>query len=303
MRIKHEIWAFAFWVFVFGCSSSGSSGGADGVIQDYGNNDAVGADQGADMVTFRGVFMDFQSKSPKEGVDLVLLNNDTGEPFDLERYPPFKSGKNGKVELILPAGIFVGFKSSGKDTSGFFEFKTTYLFHVASDEQDRNIYGVNILTYNAALSTAFVKLVDPKTLGHLAGTVYYVNEKGEEEFVGCLIVEVLDENGNRLEEEKDQDGRGIFAAVRYFDTRNDMPTSLQVSSMTHKYNSRYMVANLPKGKYTVRAKMKDDGSVLSQVTVMAFPDSITIGNMYLRWPEFPSNPTPERDECIGQEPQ
>jgi hypothetical protein len=254
------------------------------------------------MVTFGGVFMDFQSKSPKEGVDLLLLNDDTGEPLDLQKYPPFKSGKKGKVELTLPAGIFVAFRASGQDSTGMFQFKTSYLFHVASNEQDRNIYGVNILTYNAALSTAFVKLVDPKTLGHLAGTIYYVNEKGEEEFIGCLIIEVLDENGNVLQEQKDQDGRGIFAAVRYFDTRNDMPTSLQVSSMTHKYNSRYMVANLPKGRYTVRAKLKDDGSVLSQVSLMAFPDSITIGNMYLKAPEFPSNPTPARDECIGEEP-
>jgi len=289
MNIKQHFWAFAFAMFA---CSSGGSGGTDAVQQDIGTN----------MVTFRGVFMDFQSKSPKEGVDLLVLNDDTGEPLDLEKYPPFKSGKNGKVELTLPAGILVAFKASGKDSTGWFEFKTSYLFHVASNEQARNIYGVNILTYNAALSTAFVKLVDPNSLGHLAGTVYYVNEKGEEEFIGCLIIEVLDENGNVLQEQKGQDGKGIFAAVRYFDTRNDMPTSLQVSSMTHKYNSRYMVANLPKGRYTVRAKLKDDGSVLSQVSLMAFPDSITIGNMYLRAPEFPSNPTPARDECIGEPP-
>jgi hypothetical protein len=289
MNIKQHFWAFAFAMFA---CSSGGSGGTDAVQQDIGTN----------MVTFRGVFMDFQSKSPKEGVDLLVLNDDTGEPLDLEKYPPFKSGKNGKVELTLPAGILVAFKASGKDSTGWFEFKTSYLFHVASNEQDRNIYGVNILTYNTALSTAFVKLVDPNSLGHLAGTVYYVNEKGEEEFIGCLIIEVLDENGNVLQEQKGQDGKGIFAAVRYFDTRNDMPTSLEVSSMTHKYNSRYMVANLPKGRYTVRAKLKDDGSVLSQVSLMAFPDSITIGNMYLRAPEFPSNPTPARDECIGEPP-
>jgi hypothetical protein len=289
MNIKQHFWAFAFAMFA---CTSGGSGGTDAVQQDIGTN----------MVTFRGVFMDFQSKSPKEGVDLLVLNDDTGEPLDLDKYPPFKSGKNGKVELTLPAGILVAFRASGKDSTGWFEFKTSYLFHVASNEQDRNIYGVNILTYNAALSTAFVKLVDPNSLGHLAGTVYYVNEKGEEEFIGCLIIEVLDENGNVLQEQKGQDGKGIFAAVRYFDTRNDMPTSLQVSSMTHKYNSRYMVANLPKGRYTVRAKLKDDGSVLSQVSLMAFPDSITIGNMYLRAPEFPSNPTPARDECIGEPP-
>ena len=299
MNIKQYFWAFAFAMFA---CSSGGSGGTDAVAPDQGKNDALQSDQSTNMVTFRGVFRDFQSKSPKEGVDLLVLNDDTGEPLDLEKYPPFKSGKNGKVELTLPAGIFVAFKASGKDSTGMFEFKTSYLFHVASNEQERNIYGVNILTYNAALSTAFVKLVDPNSLGHLAGTVYYVNEKGVEEFIGCLIIEVLDENGNVLQEQKDQDGRGIFAAVRYFDTRNDMPTSLQVSSMTHKYNSRYMVANLPKGRYTVRAKLKDDGRVLSQVSLMAFPDSITIGNMYLRAPEFPSNPTPARDECIGEPP-
>lgn len=259
-------------------------------------------DVGSDAVVFRGILVDFKSKTPKKGVDLLVLNNDTGEALDLEKFPPFKSGAGGKIELVFPRDLpLVAFKAWGKDESGYFEFKESYLFNVPTDAQDKRIYAVDRLTYTAALSTCFVVESDPKVYGHIAGTVYWVNPEGEEEFVGCLRVEVQDENGNVLKERTNEEGRGIFAAVRYFDTRNDMPTSLAISDMTHLLNSRYLVANLPDGRYTISAVSVDTGQVLGQVTVRAFPGGISVGNIYLTTDKFTANPTPPREECKGQE--
>ncbi len=275
---------------------AGCGGGGGSAPSDQGPGLKVGSDE----VLFRGVLVEFQSKTPKEGVDLLVLNNDTGEPLDLVRYPQFKSGPNGKIELVFPKSIpLVAFKAWG--ASGKMDFVESYLFNVPSDAQDKRIYAVLQFTYEAALSTSYVEDVDPKTYGHLAGTVYWVNPQGDEEFVGCLRIEVRDEQGQVLEEQKNEEGRGIFAAVRYFDTHNDMPTSLEVSDMTHLLNSRFLIANLPNGKYTVSAVSVDTGETLGEVVVRAFPGGISIGNIYLTTDRFPTNPTPAREECKGQE--
>jgi len=262
-----------------------------------------GPDVGSDKVVFQGVLVDFKSKTPKEGVNLLVLNNETGAPLDLVQYPQFKSGAQGRIELQLPKDILVAFKAWGKDVSGYWDFKETYLFNVPSDAQQKRIYAVDRLTYNAALSTSFVVETDPKTYGHLAGTIYWVNAQGVEEFVGCLRVEVVDADGKVLEEKKDADGRGTFAAIRYFDTVNDTPTALANADMTHLLNSRYLIANLPDGRYTIRAKRVEDGTVLGEISVRAFPGGISVGNFYLTTAEFPVNPTPAREECKGKEPE
>lgn len=246
-------------------------------------------------ITFTATLVDFASKAPKEGVDMLVLNNDTGEPLDLEKWPPFKSGPKGAVVVEgLTPGMQIGFKASGK--SGAMEFKDSYQFNYKVEEEGRRIYACNTITYKAALSTAAIKEVDKTLYGHLAGTIYYVDEAGNEDFIGCLIVEVYDESGKKLEEQVDDKGKAIYAAVRYFDTRNDLPTNLKVADMTHLLNSRFMVGNLPPGKYTVVAKTKWDGSEIGRVTLHSFPDSISIGNIYYK---ADKNPTPPTEECKG----
>lgn len=255
-------------------------------------------DAGGDNVVFRGVLVDFKSKTPKEGVDLLVLDNDTGQPLDLTRYPAFKSGPGGKIDLAFPRDLpLVAFKAWGKDVSGFFDFKESYLFNVPTDAQDKRIYAVDLLTYSAALSVSFVVDADPATLGHLAGSVYWVNPNGDEEFVGCLRIEVRDEQGTLLQEKTDEDGRGIWAATRYFDVDTDMPTNLKCSDMTHHQNSRYLIANLPDGRYTVSAVSVKTGETLDTITVRAFPGGISVGNFYLTADRFPGNPTPPSPEC------
>lgn len=260
-------------------------------------------DAGGDQVVFRGVLVDFKSKTPKEGVNLEVLDNVTGLPLDPAKYPAFKSGRGGKIELSFPRDLpLVAFKAWGKDVSGYFDFKESYLFNVPTDAQDKRIYAVERLTYYTALSVSFVEDADPTTLGHLAGTVYWVNPNGDEEFVGCLRIEVRDDEGTLLTEKTDDDGKGIWAATRYFDVDKDMPTNLKCADMTHRLSSRYLIANLPDGRYTVSAVSVDTGQPLAHVTVRAFPGGISVGNFYLTTDQFPENPTPARAGCERHDP-
>lgn len=282
---------FVLALFLAAC---GGGGGGTSTPADQGPAPEVAPDQ----VAFHGLLVDFKSKTPKEGVNLLVLNNDTGEPLDPVKYPQFQSGPGGKIDLLFPRDLpLVAFKAWGKDASGFFDFKESYLFNVPTNSQNKRIYAVERLVYSTALSTCFVVDVDPTTYGHLAGTVYWVNPDGEEEFVGCLRIEVRDAQGTRLEEKKDDEGRGIFAAVRYFNVCNDMPTSPTCSDMTRHLNSRFLIANLPDGKYTVSAVSAKTGETLGQVTVRAFPGGISVANLYLTTDQFPTNPTPDFPEC------
>lgn len=275
-----------------------------GCSEDGGGN--TGGDAGTDTVTgtgFMGILVDFKSKAAKSGVDIEVLDNDTGEPLDPVKFPPFKSGTGGAINLDLPPGILVGFKASGTDDSGWFKFKDSYQFNVKSDDQGKKIYAVNELTYTAALSTAFIEEGDTADFGHLAGTLYWRNAQGEDEFVGCAIIEVTDESGKVLKEEKNDIGKATFCGIRYFDTTTDMPAALETSDMTHLNNSRYMVADMPVGQYTITAMLKDDPTaILGTVTLRAYPGALSIGNIYVdeHLPDLTANPTPAGQECIGE---
>ncbi len=289
-------------LFAFACSSDDGGGESKDVPPGSGagsGNDAAGAAKDAGpTVKFTAILADFQSKAPKEGADLVVLDNETGEPLDPVLYPPFKSGLKGVVELDLPAGIDVGFKASGEDVSGFFVFKDSYQFNIPSDAKDEVLYAVNEMTYAAALSTGFVAQTDEKVYGHLAGTLYYVTPEGVEDFIGCAFIEVTDESGAVLKEKNDDpDGRATFCGIRYFDPGNDLPTSLKISDMTHLANSRYMVANLPEGQYTITARWVDDpDTALGSVTLRTYPGALSIGNIYVKGDK---NPTPGDEKCLG----
>jgi len=246
--------------------------------------------------------VDFKSFAPKAGVDLFLLDNVTGQLLDSVKFPPFKSGAGGAFGLNLPHGMLVGCKASGEDDSGWFKFMDTYQFNLKSDAEDETVYAVNELTYTTALSTAFIYPLDPATFGHLAGVLFWRNDKGKEQFVGCAVIQVTDEWGKVLTEEKNDEGQSTYCGIRYFDTITDMPAALETSDMTHLNNSRYLVANLPNGQYTVTAMLKDEPStVLGSVTVRAYPGAMSIGNIFVdeHLPELTANPTPDNPICVG----
>lgn len=286
----------AITVFLLALSAPGCGG-------DGGGTDSGGGTDTTVSTTFQGILVDFKSKAAKSGVDLSVLDNDTGELLDAEKFPPFKSGAAGAINLDLPPGILVGFKASGQDDSGWFKFKDSYQFNVKSDDKGKKIYAVNELTYTAALSTAFIEEGDPATYGHLAGTIYWRNAQGDEEFVGCAVIQVTDEAGKVLKEEKNDIGKATYCGIRYFDTITDMPAALETSDMTYLHNSRYMVADMPVGQYTITAMMKDDPSmILGSVTLRAYPGALSIGNIYVdeHLPDLTANPTPDDPECVGE---
>lgn len=277
-------------VFVAGCEGdSGTSDPGSGPA-DHGSPSDPGtqADDGTPPGRFTGQLVDFQSKVGMEGVDVTVLDNDTGEPLDPVRFPPFKSGVNGLIDLPLDPGMLVAFKANGKDKSGIWTFKDSFQYNIPSDALNKRLYVVNVITYTQAPKTAGI-VVDPKK-GILAGTVYWKNEAaGTEEFVGCVTIEALPADGSSTEPQGE---------VRYFSPDTDMPTPLTKATFTtagDEGTSRYIVANLPVGQYRIVASI--DGTVVNDdIVLRAAPDSIAISNIYL---EGAANPTPARQECIG----
>ncbi|HOI09069.1 MAG TPA: hypothetical protein PK313_01205 [Myxococcota bacterium] len=254
-----------------------------GVQPDNGSTD-----DGTPPGRFTGQLVDFQSKVGMEGVDVTVLDNDTGEPLDPVRFPPFKSGVNGLIDLPLDPGMMVAFKANGKDKSGVWTFKDSFQYNIPSDAQNKRLYAVNVITYSTAPKTAGI-IVD-KTKGILAGTVYWKNEaEGTEEFVGCVTIEALVADGSSTTPQGE---------VRYFSPDTDMPTPLTKATFTttgEEGTSRYIIANLPVGQYRIVASI--DGTVVSdEIVLRAAADSIAISNIYL---EGDTNPTPDRTECIG----
>lgn len=253
------------------------------------------------LVTFTGELVDFASKKARQGVDLVVLSNETGEPLDPVKYPPFKSGVNGRFTLELPAGIEIGFKATGKEDPAppppgkAMVFQTTYMFNIPSDAQNKRIYAVNTITYMTAPRTAGITV--DKTKGILAGTVYYkVPGTNEEQFVGCATIEAVPADGSSTTP---------MGEVRYFDPRNDLPGSLEVAQFTTtglEGTSRYIIANLPVGKYKLIVKV--DGVQVNtgaaEVTVGSYVDSISVSNVYVTGAGG-TNPTPSRPVCTVDE--
>jgi hypothetical protein len=267
---------------VVACGSDDGTAGTDTIV--------------TDTVTggFMGQLMDFASKTGRKGVDLVVLNNDTGEPLDPATYPAFKSGDSGVFELPLPPGMMVGFKASGTEdtTAGIpMKFQTTYMFNIPSDAQGKRIYAVNTLTYMTAPSTAGI-VVD-KTKGILAGTIYWNNPAGTEDFVGCALVKAIPVAGG-----------DAVGDVRYFDPANDLPGVASKAPFTTtglKGTSRYIIGNLPVGRYkmvvTIDGVQVNTGA--AEVQLYAYANSIAISNIYVTDPtDATINPTPDRAECV-----
>jgi len=160
----------AGFLIVAGCDDSGS--GSDATMgQDTPTTQDTVTPPDATTVTFIGQLVDFKAKKGRKGVDITVLDNDTGEP--MTGISPLKSGDDGVFQLTLPPGLLVGFKSTGQEevTSGIpMKFQTTYQFNIPSDAQGKRIYAVDTITYTTAPKTAGINV--DRTKGILAGTIY-----------------------------------------------------------------------------------------------------------------------------------
>lgn len=240
---------------------------------------------------FTANIRDFQTKVGVEEISITVLNNDNGDPLDLDTWPTFLSGEDGQIELDLPADKDFAIKTFGKATNA--TYKDTYMFNIDSTVQNEVIYAVNVITYKTAPSPALLKL--DATKGVLAGTVYWVNASGEEEMVGCVTLEAIPIDDETADSQGD---------IRYFSDKTDMPAPLSQAPHTTKITSRYLAGNVPEGMYRLIAKI--DGKQVNmgdrEVTLRSYKDSICISNIYVEDPDNPGvNPTPDREECQGQE--
>jgi len=289
------------------CNDSGSGTDATNSQDTPAGQDTI-AGQDASMGTFIGQLVDFKAKKGRKGVDITVLDNDTGEP--MPGIDPLKSGDDGVFQVSLPPGLLIGFRSTGQEevTSGIpMKFQTTYQFNIPSDSQGKRIYAVDTITYTTAPKTAGINV--DRTKGILAGTIYWTNPaNGKEEFVGCATVRAVPvEGGDPVGE------------VRYFDPNNDLPGAPAKAPFTTtglEGTSRYIVANLTPGKQ-YRLEVQVDGTPFKahirpptaqdpdplEVTLFAYQDSIAISNIYLSDPAKPNqNPTPaNKPECVVDE--
>lgn len=275
----------------FAACDSSSGGDTDAVVTDTPTDTAQGS--------FLGQLVDFKSKTGRKGIDLVVLNNDTGLP--LEGFEPFKSGEDGLFELPLPPKMLVGFQATGQEdtSSGIpMKFHKTYQFNIPSDAQGKRVYAVNEVTYMTAPATAGI-VVD-KTKGILAGTIYFTDPAtGTEEFVGCGTVTAIPADGG--------DPAGV---VRYFDPNNDLPgvpSKAPTTTTGKEGTSRYIIGNLPEGKWKILVQIGgvDFKAFIRaptaaepnppEVVLYAYPDSIAISNIYVSDPaNAAKNPTPDK---------
>lgn len=214
-----------------------------------------------EKVTFKAVVKDNLTKEILKGATVVAYDNVTGEATAYQA----TSGQDGKVTMELPkAAGKMGFKVS---LAGF---KDTYQFNIAIDSGvEETLWAVSVNGYNLAASLAGFT-PDPAK-GIVAGAIYWVNDQGDEEFVGCATIT--------------SEPAGEY---RYFgDTGLPAPISQVPETTTKKGEARFVAGNVPPGACTLKAWVK--GQEVGAAHLFTFADSICIANIYT---EGTSNPTP-----------
>lgn len=252
---------------LLGCKSEEEGGPTDqGPQQDLAQQDQVQdlaqQDQTApEMVTFKATVKDNLTKELLKGATVVAYDNETGQPTQYQAV----SNDQGKIEMQLPkAAGKMGFKVS---LSGF---KDTYQFNIAIDTgAEETLWAVSEGAYSVAASLAGFT-PDP-TKAVVAGAIYWVNDQGEEEYVGCATITT--------------DPPGEY---RYFgDSGMPAPLAQVPETTTGKGEARFVAGNIPPGKCIIKAWVK--GKEVGSATLFTFADSICINNIYT---VGTSNPTP-----------
>ena len=232
----------------------------------------AGEDGGGEpSLGFAAVLRDPVSDDPIEGATVKALDNDSGEPLDIDA----TSGANGRITFEgLPAGK-VAFLAVGEPEMTI----DTYQYNIDSDAQDETLW-------IAAKSTATaVPLLagfegDPE-MSSVSGAVYWINGDGDEEPVGCVTVAF--------------EGEGEASDIRYFGD-NNLPTTVEMRGDTNPLNGRYFIGNAPPGVQEVSVLI--DGTAMGSTTLVLFArkdasdgeDNVCISNIYVEGAD--ENPTP-----------
>lgn len=269
--LRALVCALAMGFGVLACGDEKGTGGTQdqGPVEDQGPTQDPGPGQdlgpqdpgSPEMVTFKAVVKDNLTKEILQGATVVAYDNETGEATQVQA----TSGQDGRITMQLPkAAGKMGFKVS---LTGF---KDTYQFNIAIDsEQEETLWAVSVNGYNMAAALAGFTPDPAKAI--VAGAIYWVNNQGEEEFVGCATIT--------------SDPAGEY---RYFgDTGLPAPLAQVPETTTGKGEARFVAGNVPPGKCTLKAWVK--GQEVGSATLFTFADSICINNIYT---EGTSNPTP-----------
>ena len=225
-------------------------------------------DDGETAAQFKGLCLDFESKAPVPGCQVLALDNDTGEP--LPGQVATAAGDGVVLFNGLPEG-YVGFLAVGVHG----ESKDTYSFNFFSYEQDKKIYLVSFNTVAASMALAEVDW-DPAT-GVAAGSVLWFEGKieGPGEEIGCATVKTDPESGE----------------VRYFNDAG-LPVPLAVRSDTNPNNAYYLFANIDPGRVTVVGYIGT--TEIGRTSFLSIANSISISDISVN-PDnsnYTSNPQP-----------
>jgi len=201
--------------------------------------------------SFTGTIVDFMTRQPINNAKIQVLDNATGAPL-----PVGAVSSNGSVTVTgIPADVtLIGLKNTLAPGN-----KDTYQFNMSATAQDETLWLVSDATYTLAPSLAGVTL--DTTKGVVAGGLYFVNDLDEEEPVGCGTVTTTPSG-----------------VIRYFDD-TDMPTTITNRDSTNPLNGFFLAANINTGTTTVSATV--DGDAVGSTTIITYPDSICISNIYV----------------------
>ena len=191
------------------------------------------------------------TRLPIDGAKIQVLDNTTGEDL-----PIGAISDSGAVTISgIPASVTqIGLRNSLTPGN-----KNTYQFNMDAEAQNEVLWLVSEATYTLAPSLAGITL--DTTKGVIAGGLYFVNDQDEEETVGCGTVTTTPAGD-----------------IRYFDD-TDMPTTIANRDSTNPLNGFFLAANINTGTTTVSATV--EGNNVGSTTIITYPDSICISNIYV----------------------
>jgi hypothetical protein len=229
---------------------------------------AVGMGCGDDddgQVTFKAYVQHFGGDDWVANVEIRVLDNQTGNELGITGDSDLEGWITFSEALPSDADGLVGFRAVGGSIDGT-SFVDTYNFNIDANALDERLWLVDLTTYDGAPLMAGVTKedgsigLDPGT-AVLAGGVYFVEENGLENHIGCATAKLDPESGQ----------------VRYFGS-NGTPTTLASRSTTNPLVAYYLVANIAPGKVTARAYIDDQE--IGSTGLHVFADAVSISNIY-----------------------
>ncbi len=239
-----------------------------------GNGDGNGG-----QTTFKAKLQHFGGEDLVPGIELIVLNNGTGDETDLKATTDSSGWVSFKEEILDEAvededgDLVVGFRAKGAKVGGAM-YKDTYQFNIDAAVLDERLWVVDESTYLGAPLMAGVTLEPGKAV--LAGGIYWVDSEEIECHVGCATAKIYPESGD----------------VRYFGD-NGMPTTIESRPTTNPLVAYYLVANIEPGPTVARAYMCDnppcgDEDEIGHTSLHVYADAISISNIYADTAEDPT---------------